>query len=394
MDDLIQSSVFFSLTNLCFLYQRWKYDTKKRRSIGSGPSIESKVDAENPELGPYDFDVLIVGAGPAGSTAAYFSVNEGNLKVGLVDKKAFPRHKPCGDAWCAPALKILDEMGVLEKMEKDGIINSVNRGGFISPFGYQCINTDGAEYGAVTGCKTYAIKRYIADKYLVEAATSSPLCTLVESEVYDAEFCEGRNGTGYWKVHTSTAGEDGTIEHCYTAKMLLICDGSTSYLGQKLGLVKKGSVSEAVCSHAYVKGGTHRWANADGVMVFNRSVLPGYSALFRHYNDDMYLGTYILPGGRATSRCIAPVELELVQHHPYIQQAFGDRYEFAEKRIVAPIRLGGVLKSYGRQVLLVGDAAGQVRLVLALEVVVVAVLLVVVLQVAIVVIVVVAVAVV
>ena len=54
-------------------------------------------------------------------------------------------------------------------------------------------------------------------------------------------------------------------------------------------MIPKGQ-SEATCSHAYVKGGTHKWDEADGVMIFNKSVLPGYSALFRHYNDDMYLG--------------------------------------------------------------------------------------------------------
>ncbi len=54
-------------------------------------------------------------------------------------------------------------------------------------------------------------------------------------------------------------------------------------------MIPKGQ-SEATCSHAYVKGGTHNWEEADGVMIFNKSVLPGYSALFRHYNDDMYLG--------------------------------------------------------------------------------------------------------
>jgi hypothetical protein len=59
----------------------------------------------------------------------------------------------------------------------------------------------------------------------------------------------------------------------------------------QLGVIPKGLQSEATCSHAYVKGGTHTWTEADGVMIFNRAVLPGYSALFRHYNDDMYLGT-------------------------------------------------------------------------------------------------------
>jgi hypothetical protein len=101
---------------------------------------------------PLDFDVLIVGAGPSGSTAAYFAATgKENLKVGLFDKKRFPRVKFCGDAWCAPALNILDEMGILSKMEEDGIVHPVKRGGFISPFGYQCINTDGDAYGSVTG---------------------------------------------------------------------------------------------------------------------------------------------------------------------------------------------------------------------------------------------------
>lgn len=60
----------------------------------------------------------------------------------------------------------------------------------------------------------------------------------------------------------------------------------------QLGVIPKGLQSEATCSHAYVKGSSHTWTEADGVMIFNKSVLPGYSALFRHYNDDMYLGKW------------------------------------------------------------------------------------------------------
>ncbi len=46
-----------------------------------------------------EFDVLIVGAGPAGSNAAisYKELNP-SLRVGLIDKAIFPRDKSCGDA--------------------------------------------------------------------------------------------------------------------------------------------------------------------------------------------------------------------------------------------------------------------------------------------------------
>ncbi|RYY87333.1 hypothetical protein EON63_04160 [archaeon] len=49
-----------------------------------------------------------------------------------------------------------------------------------------------------------------------------------------------------------------------------------------------GSQPEAICSTGYIM--QHNWTSADGVMIFNKSVLPGYSALFRHANGDMYVG--------------------------------------------------------------------------------------------------------
>ena len=51
------------------------------------------------EKSPKNYDVLIIGAGPAGANAAisYKNLNS-KLTVGLVDKAIFPRDKSCGDA--------------------------------------------------------------------------------------------------------------------------------------------------------------------------------------------------------------------------------------------------------------------------------------------------------
>ena len=43
-----------------------------------------------------NFDVVVVGAGPSGSSAAYWLASSG-VKVALVEKKTFPREKTCGD---------------------------------------------------------------------------------------------------------------------------------------------------------------------------------------------------------------------------------------------------------------------------------------------------------
>lgn len=52
------------------------------------------------------FDVIVVGAGPAGCAAAYDLADAG-LSVGLLDRKAFPRAKPCAGAVTVKALKRL-----------------------------------------------------------------------------------------------------------------------------------------------------------------------------------------------------------------------------------------------------------------------------------------------
>lgn len=58
-------------------------------------------------------DVIVVGAGPAGSTAALRFARAG-FDVLLLDRHAFPRPKPCGDCMSPQATRVLDELGVLD----------------------------------------------------------------------------------------------------------------------------------------------------------------------------------------------------------------------------------------------------------------------------------------
>src|SRR5262245_21949702 len=56
------------------------------------------------------YDVIVVGAGPGGSSAANFLAREG-VKVLLLDKSAFPRDKVCGDGMTPQAVYWLDRLG-------------------------------------------------------------------------------------------------------------------------------------------------------------------------------------------------------------------------------------------------------------------------------------------
>jgi 2-polyprenyl-6-methoxyphenol hydroxylase-like FAD-dependent oxidoreductase len=58
-----------------------------------------------------DYDAIIVGAGPAGSTAAILLARAG-WSIALIEKHAFPRRKVCGECIAATNLPLLDALGV------------------------------------------------------------------------------------------------------------------------------------------------------------------------------------------------------------------------------------------------------------------------------------------
>ena len=57
-------------------------------------------------MGKRSFDLVIAGAGPAGSLAAYTAARAG-LEVLLLEREAFPRPKPCGGLLSGKALASL-----------------------------------------------------------------------------------------------------------------------------------------------------------------------------------------------------------------------------------------------------------------------------------------------
>src|SRR5436190_19114519 len=58
-----------------------------------------------------DCDVLIIGAGPAGSAAAHVLARAGHHVI-LADRRAFPREKVCGDGLISDALQALIRLGI------------------------------------------------------------------------------------------------------------------------------------------------------------------------------------------------------------------------------------------------------------------------------------------
>jgi menaquinone-9 beta-reductase len=68
---------------------------------------------------PSQVDVLVAGAGPAGSATAALLARPG-ISVMVVDRATFPRDKPCAEYMSPEAVRILSRLGVLEALENAG----------------------------------------------------------------------------------------------------------------------------------------------------------------------------------------------------------------------------------------------------------------------------------
>ncbi len=294
----------------------------------------------NPGQPPHD--VIVVGAGPAGATAAYYLAT-GGTRVALLEKAAFPRDKYCGDAWCAPALDILEDMGVLQQLEAEGLVRDTTSGGFVSPSGESYVSVS-QERGA-PGTRCYAIKRIICDERIARRAAAAGAALFEHANVAKAQL----EDDGRWTVRC----HDG---RAFRAKMLVAADGANSRLARDLGVVT--TPPQAVASRQYIRGGTHNFKSG-GVLFYPKYILPGYVALFRHYNDDIDVGCYVIPGGALTNDRLADVYDSEIKRDPFVQRALGPRAEPLERVRIAPIRLGGEPRSTARQFMAVGDAAGQ-----------------------------------
>jgi geranylgeranyl reductase family protein len=286
------------------------------------------------------YDVIIIGGGPAGATAAYFLAQSGK-RVALLDKARFPRDKRCGDAWCAPALELLEEMGVLQVLEAKGAVQWVRSGGLVSPSGLSFVSPDeGPREGAP---RVAAIRRMLCDEQIVRAAEGQGAELFEDASVRECTFHD------QWTVRCKDA-------RVFRGRSLIAADGAKSSIARSLGLVKTGTNSAA--SRQYIKGGTHRFTS-DGVLLYPKYVIPGYVALFRHSNDDIDVGCYVLPGGRTPPNQLKAMLATQVSQDPFVREALGDHAEPLEPPGISPIRVGGEPRTFAEALLVVGDAAGQ-----------------------------------
>jgi flavin-dependent dehydrogenase len=250
------------------------------------------------------------------------------------------------------AQRILKEMGVLQELIAEKKTCFAQSGGIVSPKGYNFIGNSAAELQMGDEGVACAIKRQHLDEKIAYAARKAGVDLRENHKVVEALF---DHYTGTWLVKTED-DQDASIKHELRCRILVCADGSTSVLARQLGIVE--GEPQAVCSRQYVAKGTHAFAD-DGVCFYPGPLLPGYVALFREADGDCNFLTYIIPGGSAKNDELKEIHETLAKNDPFISKALGPNFQ-GEPMRAAPLRLGGVPKSFDRHCLVIGDAAGMI----------------------------------
>lgn len=133
------------------------------------------------------FTIAVVGAGPAGASAANALCLGGVRDVALIDRARFPRDKVCGDGITEGAVDVLKEFDLGHLLAPHALISRVV---VTAPSGAQ------AAMEPVAGERplpiAYVIPRKVFDAALVSAALLRGAADFTGFKLEKADRCDGR----------------------------------------------------------------------------------------------------------------------------------------------------------------------------------------------------------
>jgi len=312
-----------------------------------------QVGAHVPAQTDNDADVIIVGAGPSGSTAAYYLAQAG-LNVLLIEKSRFPRDKVCGDGLTPRAVKTLVGMGI-SVSEQDGWVR--NKGLRVIGAGKR-LELPWPELASYPG---YGLvrTRLDLDETLARRAQQAG-ARLLEGVTVTGPVRGERTGriTGV-VAKAADGGEDRT----YRARVVVAADGNSSRLSVAMGLRKRDDRPLGVAVRTYYRTPRHdddyleSWLDLwDGDRL-----LPGYGWIFGMGDGTSNVGLGLLNTSAAFGH---------TDYHALLRkwlEGMPAEWGFTEENRTQPIRGAALPMGFNRTphyhqgLLLAGDAGGMVN---------------------------------
>jgi len=268
------------------------------------------------------FDVIIVGAGPAGSYIAYELSSSGHAVAVFEEKSAPGLNACCTGIISTECFQSLD-------LGTDKILTEVNSAKFFSPSG-RCLRFQ------TENVQAYIVNRLLLDKALASKAQSQGAQYYFSSPVID--IIPGRDSI---QAETLCSG----AREIFSARAVILANGFRPKLPWKLGLGRIKNFLVGAQAEIEAK-------NVDELEVyFGREIAPGLFAwLVPTSTNKAYVGLL------ATSQ--AKLYLQRFLNNLFRQDRITSREVEIEQKAIP---VGTLTHSYGDRVLAIGDAAGQVK---------------------------------
>lgn len=282
-------------------------------------------------------DVLIIGAGPAG-TAAAITLARAGRSVLVADKATFPRDKCCGDGLTTGALRLLEQLGFAPAMVPSW--QRIDAAWVRSPSGREV----GFPFPANRGVFGAVAPRRELDAALVGLA--------------EAAGADVRQGHALSAITNTAQGVEATIDGVGVIRpeFVIAADGMWSPTRKLLGLSTEGYLGEW---HAFRQYADHVTGSAaERLWIwFEPDLLPGYVWSFPLPGNRANVGFGILRDGVRKVSDMKALWPDLLQR-PHIAAALGPSVTWPERHTAWPIPARVDKAVLGRdRVLFVGDAA-------------------------------------
>jgi len=308
-----------------------------------------------PDSASQTADVIVVGAGPAGSTTAFYLATAG-LDVLLLEKTHFPREKVCGDGLTPRAVKALTAMGV-PIAESDGWLR--NKGLRIIGGGGR-IELPWPDLSSYPGFGLVR-SRLDFDEILARHAQKTG-ARLLEGVNVTGPLLDDRTGRMTGVTARETVNGE-TTEHRFTGRLVVAADGNSSRLSVAMGLAKRDDRPLGVAVRTYYTTPRHdddyleAWLDLwDG-----DKLLPGYGWIFGMGDGTSNVGLGLLN----TSEAFGNIDYRAMLRRWLA--AMPAEWGLSEETRTAPVR-GAALPMgfnrtphYTRGLLLAGDSGGMVN---------------------------------
>jgi menaquinone-9 beta-reductase len=310
-------------------------------------------------------DVIVVGAGPAGSAAAFFLATAG-LDVLVLEKTRFPREKVCGDGLTPRAVKALTGMGV-PITEQDGWLRNkglriIGGGGRIEvPW------PDLSSYPGFGLVRT----RLDFDEILARHAQKAG-ARLLEGVNVTGPLRDDRTGriTGVTARQVPAdgagrpaAGDEDYPERSFRGRLVVAADGNSSRLSVAMGLQRRDDRPIGVAVRTYYSTPRHdddyleAWLDLwDG-----EALLPGYGWIFGMGDGTSNVGLGLLN----TSAAFQHIDYRALLRRWLA--AMPAEWGLTEENRTAPVRGAALPMGFNRTplytggLLLAGDAGGMIN---------------------------------